>query len=103
MNTKPNVVHAAKSGPLKSGAGAESKTNADSCSDVEQGQKRGQGDLDPEAQMGVRWVPGPVSLQLFGWHPCPSNNDGHQGQTGDEEGPQGPVEEPAGSHSQQSQ
>lgn len=61
---------------------------------------------------GVTWVlrltwmsvgATPVSLQLFGWHPCPSNDDGHQGQATDEEGPQGPIEEPTGSHSQQSQ
>lgn len=53
--------------------------------------------------MGVRGVPGPLSLQLLGWHPCPSNDDGHQGHAADGEGPQGPVEEPASSHGQQGQ
>lgn len=44
-------------------------------------------DLDPRAHAGVGRVPGSFSLQLFGRHPCPSNNDGHQRQAGNEEGP----------------
>lgn len=61
------------------------------------------GTPDPEAHVDAGWAPGPVSLELFGWHPCPSNNDGHQGQAAKEEGPQGPVKEPASSHGQQGQ
>lgn len=55
---------------------------------------------DPEAAIGVRQMPGLPSLQLFGRHPCPDNEDGHQGQAADEERPPRPVEEPASGHCQ---
>lgn len=59
-------------------------------------------DLDPEAQ-AVSSRCGPISLQLFGWHPCPSNDNGHQGQAANDKRPQRPIEEPAGGHGQQGQ
>lgn len=103
MNAKPDISARCQVWPLEEWSRCRIQNQCGLMLWWGAGSGVGGGDLDPEAQMGVRWMPGPVSLQLFGWHPCPSNDDGHQGQAGNEEGPQGPIEEPASSHGQQGQ
>lgn len=55
MNTKPDVSACCQSGPLKRSR-CESKTSVDSCSGVEQGQRRGQ---EETWILKLKWVPGP--------------------------------------------